>query len=64
MVEPVFSVLGQLQGLKRFRRRGLAGARLEFALHVMAYNLSRVVALGVLEFIWRQFTRVMIESGV
>ena len=63
MVEPVFSVLGQLQGLKRFRRRGLAGARLEFALHVMAYNLSRVVALGVLEFIWRQFTLLSASYG-
>jgi hypothetical protein len=45
MVEPVFSVLRGKQGLNRFRRRGLLGVRLEFALHIMAYNLSRVVAL-------------------
>ena len=44
MVEPVFSHLRGQQGLNRFRRRGLAKARLEFRLHVMAYNLSRAVA--------------------
>lgn len=48
MVEPVFSVLRGKQGLNRFRRRGLGGVRLEFALHIMAYNLSRVVALAAL----------------
>lgn len=46
MVEPVFSVLRLKQGLTRFRRRGLAGAKLEFALHIMAYNLSRVAAVA------------------
>ena len=45
MVEPVFSVLRGLQGLNRFRRRGLGRVRTEFALHVLAYNLSRVLAL-------------------
>jgi hypothetical protein len=44
MVEPVFGVLKQRQGLTRFRRRGLAGVRREFALHVMAYNLGRATA--------------------
>jgi hypothetical protein len=44
MVEPVFSHLRERQGLNRFRRRGLAGARLEFRLHLMAYNLSRALA--------------------
>lgn len=44
MVEPVFSHLKILQGLTRFRRRGLAGVKREFALHVLAYNLSRAVA--------------------
>ena len=44
MVEPVFSHLKLLQGLTRFRRRGLAGVKREFALHVLAYNLSRAVA--------------------
>ena len=46
MVEPVFSVLKQRQGLTRFRRRGLAGVRRELALHVMAYNLGRAIARG------------------
>jgi transposase len=46
MVEPVFSVLRLRQGLNRFRRRGLKAVRCEFALHAMAYNLSRAVALG------------------
>ena len=45
MVEPVFSALRDQQNLRRFRRRGLAGVRREFALHVMAYNLGRLLAL-------------------
>jgi transposase len=45
IVEPVFSSLRGQQGLDRFRRRGLQAVRREFALHVMAYNLSRAVAL-------------------
>jgi len=44
MVEPVFSLLRLKQGLNRFRRRGLAGVKCEFALHILAYNLSRAVA--------------------
>lgn len=52
MVEPVFSVLRLKQGLTRFRRRGLAGVRLEFAVHIMAYNLSRVVALSAFTREW------------
>ena len=43
MVEPVFSVLRERQGLNRFRRRGLRGVRLEFRLHLMAYNLGRAL---------------------
>ncbi|WP_182915880.1 IS1182 family transposase [Massilia cavernae] len=45
IVEPVFSSLRGQQGLDRFRRRGLQAVKREFALHVMAYNLSRAVAL-------------------
>lgn len=45
MVEPVFSHLRGKQGLNRFRRKGVKAATCEFALHVMAYNLSRAVAL-------------------
>ena len=43
MVEPVFSYLKSIQGLTRFKRRGLSGVKREFALHVLAYNLSRGV---------------------
>lgn len=45
MVEPVFSHLRGQQGLTRFRRKGLRAVRREFALHALAYNLSRAVAL-------------------
>jgi hypothetical protein len=45
MVEPVFSHLRGQQGLSRFRRSGLRAVQREFALHVMAYNLSRAIAL-------------------
>jgi hypothetical protein len=45
IVEPVFSSLRCQQGLTRFRRRGLQAVKREFALHVLAYNLSRAVAL-------------------
>jgi hypothetical protein len=40
-VEPVFAELKERQGLKRFHRRGLRGARLEFSLHCLAFNLKR-----------------------
>jgi transposase len=43
MIEPVFSVLKLRQGLTRFRRFGLLGAKVEFALHILAYNLSCAV---------------------
>ena len=45
IVEPVFSSLRGQQGLNRFRRRGLQAVKREFALHAMALNLSRAVAL-------------------
>ena len=45
MIEPVFSELRYVQGLNRFRRFGLAGAKLEFALHAAAYNIRRMIAL-------------------
>lgn len=50
-VEPVFSVLRLRQGLNRFRRKGRAKVRLEFRLHVMAYNLSRACAAVVPAFL-------------
>jgi transposase len=45
MVEPVFSELQQVQGLRRFRRFGLRAVALEFSLHLMAHNLRRLVIL-------------------
>ena len=44
MVEPVFGYLRTVQNLNRFRRRGLDKVKLEFSLHLLAYNLSRAVA--------------------
>lgn len=43
MVEPVFAYLRDIQGLNRFRRRGLEKVKLEFGLHLLAYNLRRAV---------------------
>lgn len=43
-VEPVFSVLRGQQNLNRFRRKGLARVRAEFGLHVLAYNIGRLIA--------------------
>ncbi|AMO56997.1 IS1182 family transposase [Endozoicomonas montiporae CL-33] len=43
MVEPVFAYLRDIQGLNRFRRKGLEKVKLEFGLHLLAYNLSRAV---------------------
>ncbi|KEQ15462.1 hypothetical protein GZ77_02115 [Endozoicomonas montiporae] len=44
MVEPVFGYLRTVQNLNRFRHRGLSSVKLECSLHLLAYNLSRVVA--------------------
>jgi transposase len=44
MVEPVFSHLRLRQNVNRFRRKGLAGVRVEFSLQIMAYNISRAIA--------------------
>jgi IS5 family transposase len=46
IVEPVFSNLRSQQGLNRFRCSGLQAVRREFALHVLAHNLPRAVALS------------------
>ena len=45
MVEPVFSVLRDRQGLRKFHRRGLKKVKVEFALHCVAYNLGRALRL-------------------
>jgi hypothetical protein len=53
IVEPVFAELKERQGLKRFRRRGARGARLEFSLHCLAFNLKRaVLVVSVLSLRW------------
>jgi hypothetical protein len=63
IAEPVFSVLIHRQGLRRFHRRGVNRARLEFALHCVAYNLGVAIRLsrdqdgsllGVLSFLCHQ----------
>ncbi len=45
MVEPVFSVLRDRQGLRKFHRRGLKKVKIEFALHCVAYNLGQTIRL-------------------
>ncbi|WP_176692928.1 transposase [Photorhabdus luminescens] len=58
LVEPVFSALRGIQGLERFRRRGLSAVRVEFTLHAIAYNLSRAVAL----ILWAIFSLSWVAS--
>jgi transposase len=41
-VEPVFGILKEQRGLRRFRRRGLAAVGVEFTLACAAYNLTRL----------------------
>lgn len=53
MVEPVFSQLRGRQGLNRFRRKGLAGVKVEFVLHAMAYNLSRALVTYIFFLIYQ-----------
>lgn len=62
MVEPVFSVLKLRQGLRRFKRRGLKGVQTEFALHAMAYNLSRVVAIAIFNALYKRFKAILSRS--
>ncbi|MFZ0523981.1 MAG: transposase [Candidatus Acidiferrales bacterium] len=45
IVEPVFGVLKQQRGMRRFLRRGLKQVAVELALAATAYNLTRL---------WRQ----------
>ncbi len=57
IVEPVFSALRGIQGLERFRRKGLSAVKLEFTLHAMAYNLPRAVAL----ILWVIFSLLFVQ---
>jgi transposase len=43
IVEPVFGVIKEQMGLRRFHRRGLRGTEGEFALAATAYNIMRMV---------------------
>jgi transposase len=47
LAERPFAEQRERQGLRRFRRRGLAGARVEYSLHCVAFNL-KLVARGSL----------------
>jgi hypothetical protein len=49
MAEPVYAELRERQGLRRFRRRGIRGARVEFALHCLALNLRKALHRGVFQ---------------
>jgi transposase len=42
IIEPVFGVLKQQRGMRRFARRGLRAAAVEWALAATAYNLTRI----------------------
>ncbi len=61
MVEPVFGDIRYIQGLNRFRRKGHAGVRLEFFVHVAAHNLRRVVAAAFFIYLFRcyRYQRMM-----
>lgn len=41
-VEPVFGILKEQRGMRRFRRRGLEAVAVEFSLACTAYNLTRI----------------------
>ena len=44
IVEPVFGVLKEQRGMRRFRMRGLEKVRTEWMLASVAYNLGRLYA--------------------
>jgi hypothetical protein len=44
-VEPVFGIIKQAMGFRRFSLRGLAKVRLEWTLVTLAYNLKRLFSL-------------------
>lgn len=46
LIEPVFGVLKEQRGLRRFRYRGLAKVAIECALAATAYNLTRLWRTG------------------
>ena len=42
VVEPVFGILKEQRGMRKFRRRGLAAVTTEWMLAAIAYNLTRM----------------------
>ena len=46
LVEPVFGVLKEQRGMRRFARRGLQQVAVELALAATAYNLTRIWRAG------------------
>jgi IS5 family transposase len=42
LVEPVFGVLKEQRGMRRFRLRGLSKVGTQVALHCTAFNLTRL----------------------
>ena len=42
IIEPVYGVLKEQRGMRRFRKRGLAQVAVEWALAATAYNLTRL----------------------
>jgi hypothetical protein len=52
-IERVFAVIKSVMGLRRFKLKGLSGARLEFGLAVLAYNLRLVLRLFFA--LWQRF---------
>jgi transposase len=43
VVEPVFGILKEQRGMRKFRRRGLAAVNTEWIMAAIAYNLTRIV---------------------
>jgi transposase len=46
VVEPVFGILKEQRGMRKFRRRGLAAVSTEWMLAAIAYNLTRLARLA------------------
>jgi len=46
VVEPVFGILKEQRGMRKFRRRGLAAVTTEWMLAAIAYNLTRMARVA------------------
>ena len=51
-VEPVFGIIQEAMGFRRFSLRGQAGAAVEWTLVCLAYNLRRLHRLTVMAGCW------------